>query len=253
MPPANMVLADITACLAFYTRLPVTVRDSSGRGFAQAQWAAPVAGLAVALCGAGLFWLAGAFGLPPLLAALLAVAATMLASGALHEDGLSDTFDGFGGGRTRERKLEIMRDSRIGSYGAAALIFSILLRAGALAAIAAPGAAAFALIAAHMSARALMPLFMHMVQPARTDGLSAGVGVIPRQTAVTALVLGGAALLPLGLPSAVLAAILLAVWTFALKRLAERQIGGQTGDVLGALEQGAEILVLLVVVSLLQP
>lgn len=253
MPPANTLVADITACLAFFTRLPVTVRYCTGRGFAQAQWAAPVAGLAVALCGAAAFWLTDAFGLPPFLAALIAVATTMLASGALHEDGLSDTFDGFGGGRTRERKLEIMRDSRIGSYGAAALIFSILLRAGALAAIAAPATVVVAMIAAHMSARALMPLFMHGVPPARSDGLSAGVGTIPRQTAAAALVLGGVALLSLGLPAAVMAAILLALWTSALKRLAERQIGGHTGDVLGTLEQGAEILVLLVAVSLLQP
>ena len=253
MPPANTLLAEITACLAFYTRLPVTVRDSAGGSFAQAQWAAPVAGLAVALCGAGVFWLADALGLPPPLAALLAVAATMLASGALHEDGLSDTLDGFGGGRTRERKLEIMRDSRIGSYGAAALIFSILLRAGALAAIAAPGQVALALIAAHMSARALMPLFMHMVPPARSDGLAAGIGTVPRPTAVIALMLGGAALLPLGLGAAVIVAILLVLWTVFLKRLTERQVGGQTGDVLGTLEQGSEILMLLVAVSLLQP
>jgi adenosylcobinamide-GDP ribazoletransferase len=254
MPPADprVLRAEILACLVFYTRLPLKTGDDAGRSFAEAQWAAPLAGLVVALCGALAFWLAAAVGLPPLLGGLVAVAASMLASGALHEDGLSDTFDGFGGGRTRERKLEIMRDSRIGSYGAAALIFSILLRAGTLAAIAAPGAAAFALIAAHMSARALMPLFMHMVPPARSDGLSAGVGAIPRQTATAALLLGGGALLPLGLYAAVVAALLLALGTFALRRLSERQIGGQTGDVLGTLEQGAEILVLLIAVSFLQ-
>jgi adenosylcobinamide-GDP ribazoletransferase len=146
-----------------------------------------------------------------------------------------------------------MRDSRIGSYGTAALIFSILLRAGALAAIAMPGAAAFALIAAHMSARALMPLFMHLLPPARSDGLSAGVGAVRQETATAALVLGGVALLPLGLGAVIVAAILLVIWTFFLKRLAERQIGGQTGDVLGTLEQGAEILVLFVAAAILQP
>jgi adenosylcobinamide-GDP ribazoletransferase len=253
MPPANTLLADMKACIAFYTRFPVDAGDPAGRSFAQAQWAAPIAGLAVALCGSVAFWLADALALPPFPAALAAIAATMLASGALHEDGLSDTFDGFGGGRTRERKLEIMRDSRIGSYGAAALIFSILLRAGALAAMAAPGPVTLALIASHMSARALMPFFMQVVPPARSDGLSAGVGVIARDTALTALLLGGAALLPMGLGAAVTTAILLALWTFFLKRLTERQIGGQTGDVLGTLEQGAEILVLLAAASLLQP
>jgi adenosylcobinamide-GDP ribazoletransferase len=253
MPPASALRADTIACLAFYTRLPVNAGDTAGRSFADAQWAAPLAGLAVALCGAIAFWLAGVVGLPSSLAALIAVATTMLASGALHEDGLSDMFDGFGGGRTRERKLEIMRDSRIGSYGAAALIFSILLRGGALVAIAAPGAAALALIAAHMSARALMPLFMHLLPPARSDGLSAGVGAVRQETATAALVLGGVALLPLGLGAVIVAAILLVIWTFFLKRLAERQIGGQTGDVLGTLEQGAEILVLFVAAAILQP
>ena len=258
MPLADLraLRAELLACLAFYTRLPVNAGDDAGRSFAEAQWAAPVAGLAVALCGALAFWLGrrGAPWLmaPPLLGGLIAVAATMLATGALHEDGLSDTFDGFGGGRTREEKLEIMRDSRVGSYGAAALIFSILLRAGALAAIASPAHVALALIAAHMSARALMPAFMHAVPPARSDGLSAGAGVIPRQTATAALVLGGAALLPMGLSAAVTTAILLVIWMFFLRRLAERQISGQTGDVLGMLEQGAEILVLLAAASLLQ-
>lgn len=254
MPLADLraLRAELLACLAFYTRLPVNAGDDAGRSFAEAQWAAPAAGLVVALCGALAFWLAAILALPPLLGGLIAVAATMLATGALHEDGLSDTFDGFGGGRTREEKLEIMRDSRVGSYGAAALIFSILLRAGALAAIASPAHVALALIAAHMSARALMPAFMHAVPPARSDGLSAGVGVIPRQTATAALVLGGAALLPMGLSAAVTTAILLVIWMFFLRRLAERQIGGQTGDVLGMLEQGAEILVLLAAASLLQ-
>ncbi len=254
MPPADprALRAELLACLVFYTRLPLNAGDDAGRSFAEAQWAAPLAGLAVALCGALAFWLAAVLALPRLLGGLIAVGATMLATGALHEDGLSDTFDGFGGGRTREQKLEIMRDSRVGSYGAAALVFSVLLRAGALAAIAAPALVAIALIAAHMSARALMPVFMRLLAPARRDGLSAGVGAIPQRTAAAALVLGAAALLPLGLAAAVSAALVLLVWTFVLRRLAERQIGGQTGDVLGTLEQGAEILVLLAAASAFQ-
>lgn len=254
MPPADAraIRADILACLAFYTRFPVDAGDAAGRSFAAAQWAAPVAGLAVALCGAAVFALAALLSLPAQLCALLAVAATMLASGALHEDGLSDTADGFGGGRDRARKLEIMRDSRIGSYGAAALVFSVLLRAGALAAIAAPSSVLWALVAAQVAGRAPMPAFLHLVAPARADGLAAGVGAVPRATAVAALALGGLALLPLGPTAALAAALLLAAWFLALRRLAERQVGGHTGDVLGALEQGGEILVLLVAASLLQ-
>jgi len=245
--------ADMLACLAFYTRLPVHAGDGGGRRFGDAQWAAPVAGLAVGLCGALAFWAADAAGLPAAICGLVAVAATMLASGALHEDGLSDTFDGLGGGRTRERKLEIMRDSRIGSYGAAALVFSILLRAAALAAIADPAMAALALIAAHMAARALMPLAMHIMPPARDDGLAAGVGAVARPVVLAALAIGAVALLPLGPGAALAAAMLLAGWTLLLRRTAVHQIGGQTGDVLGALEQGAEMIVLLAAAAALQP
>jgi adenosylcobinamide-GDP ribazoletransferase len=93
---------------------------------------------------------------------------------------------------------------------------------------------------------------MYLVAPARADGLAAGVGIVPRETAVAALVIGGLALLQLGLTAALLAAVLLAAWFVVLRRLAERQIGGHTGDVLGALEQGGEILVLLAAASLLQ-
>ena len=94
-----------------------------------------------------------------------------LVTGALHEDGLADTADGFGGGDTRERKLEIMRDSRIGTYGVCALIVSLLVRADAIASLTDPVLVAPALIAAHAGARAVMPLVMFLLPAARTDGL----------------------------------------------------------------------------------
>jgi adenosylcobinamide-GDP ribazoletransferase len=99
-------------------------------------------GALVGACGALAYWGAAAVGLPPFVAGVLAVAATLLVTGALHEDGLADTADGFGAGVTRERKLEIMRDSRIGTYGVAALVLSILLRAGAVASLVEPVLAA---------------------------------------------------------------------------------------------------------------
>ena len=101
------------------------------------------------------------------------VAATVLVTGCLHEDGLADTADGFGGGGSKERKLEIMRDSRSGAYGVAALVLSILLRVGAIASLVDPALVAAALIAAHAGARAAMPVFMAAVPRARHDGLSA--------------------------------------------------------------------------------
>ena len=244
---------DVRACLAFYTRLPVAAADPArgGRSFADAQWAAPLAGAAVGLISGLAYWACLKPGLPPTAAALAAVAAAVLITGALHEDGLADTADGLGDGRTRERRLEIMRDSRIGTYGALALIFSVLMRAFLLAAIAVPGPVLIALVASHAAARALLPAFMQLVPPARTDGLSAGAGAGGPNTASIALALGAAALLPLGHAGAVVAAGLLLALIWAVRRQALAALGGQTGDVLGALEQLAEILVLAVACTVL--
>ena len=172
----HQLASDLKAAVLFCTRLPIPHAAAiTGADLARAGWAFPVAGAVVGLIAAAVYWLAGLAGLPPLPAAGLAVAATLVVTGCLHEDGLADVADAFGGA-TRERKLEIMRDSRVGTYGACALSMSLLLRTAALASIAAPAAAASVLVAAHMAARAGMPLFMRLVPPARIDGLSAGAG-----------------------------------------------------------------------------
>jgi adenosylcobinamide-GDP ribazoletransferase len=204
----------------------------------------------VGLAGAFAYKVASRLGLPPNLAALLALAATALVTGALHEDGLADTADGLGGGRTRERKLEIMRDSRIGTYGVCALVLSFGLRWSALATIADPSLVAFALLSTHAAARAGVPAFMLLVPPARPDGLSASAGSPPGRSAAIAFALGTLALaLALGPGKALIGLILLTLAGLLLARLAIRQIGGQTGDVLGAFEQIGEILILLVAAS----
>lgn len=239
------VLSDLAACIGFYTRLPVAALGAPAQDFARAQWAAPLAGALIGIA-AGTVLLSGTWAeLPPLVCALLAVAASVVLTGALHEDGLADTADGLGGGATRERKLEIMRDSRIGTYGVAALVFSILLRVAALAALA-PGFAVAALIAAHMAGRAMIPHFLGSLPAARMDGLSANVGAVGERTAAIALAVAAVALLVLlGPMTTLVAATLLAAWFVTLKALAQRQLGGHTGDICGALEQGGEILVLL--------
>jgi adenosylcobinamide-GDP ribazoletransferase len=218
--------------------------------FAQAQWAAPIAGALVGLIGGIVLVVADRIGMPPLISATLAIACTMLVTGALHEDGLADTADGLGGGATRERKLEIMRDSRTGTYGVAALLFSILLRVAALAALP-PATALLALIAAHAAGRALIPWLLATMLPARADGLSAGVGAVSERTAVVALIIGAVTMLLLGFWAALLAAIALALWLVAARSTARRQLGGHTGDICGALEQGGEVLVLLTVAAAL--
>ena len=140
-----------------------------------------------------------------------------------------------------------MRDSRIGVYGVCALTVSILIRAGALASLADPGWVAWALLAAHGAGRATLPALMFFVAPARADGLSVTAGQPSREQAIAGAVLGILILLIcLGFESALIAAILLAIAAVAVARLSTAQIDGQTGDVLGALEQVGEILVLVV-------
>ena len=179
---------------------------------------------------------------------MIAIAATVAATGAFHEDGLADVFDGFGGGATRERKLAIMRDSRIGSFGAAALVLSLGFRAAALSAALAHGflAAAAALVATAAVSRAggLMPLAW--LDPARADGAGAAVGRLPAPVFAAACAVALAFTLPLGTAAAglsrALAAVLgAAIGAAAMTALARRQIGGQTGDVAGAAQQWAEI------------
>jgi adenosylcobinamide-GDP ribazoletransferase len=242
------VIADLRMAASFVTILPVAPSKPAADGaVARATWALPVAGLLVGLAGALVYKVASRFGLAPNLAALLALAATALVTGALHEDGLADAADGLGGGRTRERKLEIMRDSRIGTYGVCALILSFGLRWSALAVIANPWMVALALCAAHIAARAGLPAFMSQVAPARPDGLSASAGSPPGRSVAIAFAVGILALvLALGPGKALVSLILLCLAGLMLARLAIRQIGGQTGDILGAFEQTGEILILLV-------
>ena len=239
---------DVLSAIGFFTRIPAS--GPIGRPLSLSIWAAPIAGLVVGAIGGIVLALAHAFGLPQTVSAALALGATMLATGCLHEDGLADVADGFGGGSTRQRKLEIMKDSRIGTFGVAALVVALLLRWSALAAFADTGQAVTALIAAHVASRALFPLFMLLVPPARTFGLAAGAGTVPLPPAASALALGALGLLTIGLLPALVCAAALLVWFVVLQRTAMRQIGGQTGDVLGCLQQGAEIIVLLVAASL---
>jgi adenosylcobinamide-GDP ribazoletransferase len=243
----NQVAADVAVGLLFSTRLPLPrAAPVTGADLARASWALPLAGAIVGLIAAAVYGLARLAEIPPFPAAGLTVAATLVVTGCLHEDGLADLADSFGAA-TRERKLEIMRDSRIGTYGVCALFMSLLLRSAALASIADPALAAPVLVAVHTAARASMPLFMRWVPPARDDGLSVGVGTPPRESAIAALLIGVLALgIGLGPAAGVCAIALIAVEFAALAWLSVRQIGGQTGDVLGALEQIGEVIILLV-------
>jgi adenosylcobinamide-GDP ribazoletransferase len=206
-----------------------------GRGV----WAFPIVGAALGALGGGAYWLGREIGLPALVAAALAVALLAWATGALHEDGLADTADGFGGGRTREEKLAIMRDSRTGTYGVLALVLVTLLRVGALAAL--PGLAGFAaMIAAAALARGFAALPMSLLPPARPDGLGRAAGRAPGFAAALALIFGVAVAAAAGMADALpwralgyaVAAAFFAALAVAMMAL--KHIRGGTGDVLGA-------------------
>jgi adenosylcobinamide-GDP ribazoletransferase len=240
---------DMADALRFFTRLPV---GQAGPGapldIDRIAWAAPVAGVAVGLIGALILAVTALLGLPLLLRAAFATAALIAATGALHEDGLADVADGFGGGATRARKLEIMRDSRIGAYGALALALALILRVGALAAALDDGfwraALSLTLVAALSRAAALTPLAL--LPPARADGAGAAAGRLDSNALaaawgsafVIALALGVVAL---GLAHTLLATFMSAAGALAMAAMARRAIGGQTGDVAGAAQQCGEI------------
>jgi adenosylcobinamide-GDP ribazoletransferase len=248
--PAEGILSELRLAAAFLTRLPLPCPPVSEGALARSMRAFPVVGALIGLAGAALYGLLhGA--LPPFLAATVAVAGMVWLTGALHEDGLADVADGFGGGRDRERKLEIMRDSRIGSYGVLALVFAAALRVGAVAAQGDWAAAGAALIAAGAVSRGLLPGAMALMDPARADGLAAGAGKPDEGTALTALGFGLlAAVACLGIGGGVLACLLAAVAAAVVGVLAARQIGGHTGDVLGAMQQAAEAAVLIAAVMM---
>ena len=246
LPTIRDLIHDFLACLVFFTRLPLPRSDNEERRFAVSLWAAPLAGLVIGGIGGLVYVVAARMGIPVLPAAAIALAGVLIVTGCLHEDGLSDTADGFGGGKTRERKLEIMHDSRIGAFGASALMISLIARWSAAASILGPWPVFLALVAAHAASRAAIPTFMHLVPPARSEGLSATVGGVSMETAGVAGAIGFAALLLLGMSTALAAAIALIAWVVFFRWLALRQIGGQTGDVIGAMQQGAEIIVLTI-------
>ncbi len=258
MRQGSSLLFDLLTCLRFATRIPIPALPfetgpHSLESFSRAVRLFPLAGAILGSGAAAVLFAASALGLPPLLAAPLAIAALAALTGALHEDGLADCADGFGGGATRERKLEIMADSRIGAFGALTLAIALYLRIAALAMISTQslylaGAVITGAAAASRGA-ALMPLAL--LPPARAKGSGYSAGRPDRATlfaaAGCAAVFAAAPLLAgAGLARCLLACIACVGSGLALSALAWRQIRGQTGDVAGATQQISEILFYLV-------
>lgn len=241
---------DVALALVLLTRLPLPHLPAEAfQRQAKAVWAFPLAGLAVALPAALLAALALAAGLPATVAAGLALAVQVMLTGAMHEDGLADTADGLWGGFDRARRLEIMKDSRIGAYGVIALILGFGLRWSALTALL-QVAGPWPLLALAMMSRAVMPALMAALPNARSAGLSQTVGRPRALPCGLAAFLAVLLSLPLIGSAAIGVALAMGAAAMGLGALAKAKIGGQTGDILGASQQAAEIAGLVTLLAI---
>lgn len=231
----------------FFTRLPVPAWvGHSQEALDRAARYFPLVGILVGALG-GLTFLLAALALPVSIALLFSMAATLLVTGAFHEDGLSDMVDGFGGGWSKEQVLTIMKDSRVGSYGVVAIVLVLLGKFLALFALPAAALPA-ALVAGHAVSRGCATVLLKSLDYVREDQLAKAKPLATRMGAgelamALCFALAGVALLALYLPPANLAMALLlaAVCTLWLGRLMRRRLGGYTGDCLGATQQGSEL------------
>jgi adenosylcobinamide-GDP ribazoletransferase len=247
------MLSDLLHGFALLTRLPVGRFTKSAPNLGRTVWVFPLVGLLVGAVW-GLVYCGGyRVGMPPLLAALAAFGIATVLTGAFHEDGFADVADGFGGGRTADRKLEIMRDSRIGSYGAMALIWSAAIRVAAVVSIGRPQTVLIVLVVVGAIARAGMIGPLLLLKPARADGLAASMKRVPEWSATLGLAV--ALVTPFLLLAPVLAIAVLglgALTALVMTGLARWQIGGHTGDVLGATEVAIECVLLTAIATLWQ-
>lgn len=242
--------ARLSNSLQFLTRLPLPVAIGN-LTLAEAMAAFPLAGAIIGALTELVAAFLSATGTTPLLGASLTLAVSLCLTGALHEDGLADSADGLGGGATREQKLEIMRDSHIGTYGTLALVVSCAAKIAAIAAITSALGWASILVFAATGAvsRATIVWLMATTPAARSEGLSASAGRPSGNSLAWAL--GLAALFgilflgkTIGFFDALFALLAAAAVALALQRLVMRMVGGQTGDICGALQVTSEIAML---------
>jgi adenosylcobinamide-GDP ribazoletransferase len=256
LPPA---LRGIRAAFVFLSRVPLGGFPYRASDWAWAPAHFPLVGAAVGGASALIYWLAGALSFGRLLGASLAVVMSVWITGAFHEDGLADSADGLGGSHgDRQRALEIMKDSRIGTYGATALILSVLVRVLAIAELD-PGAW-FACVYVHAVARVgpvwLMGTQAYVSDPAASKSPPS---FHTRRVHLATATAWGALFTALAMhtgewrwltPLAVTAALVLV--TTLCARAFRRAVGGVTGDLLGAAEQVSEVAAWLALLAALR-
>ncbi|WP_273725217.1 adenosylcobinamide-GDP ribazoletransferase [Brucella gallinifaecis] len=261
----NSFITDTVRSLGFLSRLPLPhnwLKDtdaSQGDSLKQSLRAFPLAGAILGLLAAVVLLISNELNLPALVSSLMAVGALAAMTGALHEDGLGDTADGFFGATKRERRLEIMKDSRIGTFAAMTLIIWTGLKVALLAAIierAGPCYAALALVGTEAASRAAMLAIWYGLPSARPGGLSDNLGQPSWESVVCGCSLGLFILAVTSIPVAGFAGFVKilffsVVLMLAFAKLCISKIGGQTGDTLGATQQLCALTVLFGLVSAL--
>ena len=263
---ARLFLTRLAQCLRFYSRLPVPRLPWEDDPHAMPDFAAmaialPIAGLVIGCFGAVFLSLCVWATLPAFPAATLAIATTAFITCAFHEDGLADSADGFGGGATRERRLVIMKDSLIGSFGASALILGFLLRIGGLATVidrSSIAQAGIAFVLAASISRVAGLAVIALAPPARAEGAAFAAGQLDLSAYMRSCLVLLAVLVVLGLPFLPLSGLVAMVAASALvaygvTSLSVRLIGGQTGDVAGAAQQLSEAACFLILAITLRP
>ena len=244
-------LLDVPASIGLLTRLPVRVDGewATQRG-AAAAWAYPIVGLIVGCIAVIGMIVSTAMGLNAQVTALIGVATLTIITGAMHEDGLADTTDGLWGGWDPAQRLKIMKDSYIGTYGVLAIVFSLVMRWLLLTELVEMDAGT-TLIGAAMLSRTAMVGVMTWLPNARNNGLSRKVGRPSRR--IAGIAVGIAIIGAMGFIGdlAVGAIIVVGIVATGCGAIANAKIGGQTGDILGAVQQITETSVMLYLVSIL--
>ena len=248
---------ELGLAIGLLTRLPLPQFENRTEAtMASAFWAYPLAGALIGLAAAGVFWVAIAIGFSSLVAALLAIAMSVIASGGFHEDGLSDFWDGLGGGRTREDKLAIMRDSHIGAYGVLALLLTLGLQTALIIDLhhyAGLTTVICALIAVELTARGAIAIPAASLNPARQDGLGQSLNGLKSETLIMAV------LIAIAIPAALLGlnGLILVAGGIAgaavITMLAGYYLNGFTGDVLGATAVTAKLTAFAAIVFSVTP
>lgn len=241
-------LRDVHLAFALLTRLPLpqlVFADTDARPAAHGAWAYPLVGLAVGAIVLAMVWMLDSLGALPAVAGGIAILVGVLVTGAMHEDGLADCADGFWGGWTPERRLEIMKDSQIGAYGVLALLLVVGIKWALLTQLIGNGAVVGAVLTAAVMSRGVMVWVMGTLPSARDTGLAKQTGQPGRHAVWAALGISVCvSALSIG-TQVVFVGALAGVSGLALMQLARTKIGGQTGDVLGGTQQVIEVIVLL--------